>query len=440
MSIFWSFIIGAIIIIWFIRFGYQIGCKDMTYIPVAKTRKKWSLKNFFGEQVTYSGEKTGYKEILKIFGMALAVRLGIYLIGLVIIFIHSDAASFTFDDFLNSWNRWDTPHYIDIADKGYANCTENNQHLFLVFFPLYPWLLRLVHILIPDWELACLVLSTLAYAIGCCFFYAVLAEEYTKAIAYKTLVLLSVFPFSFFFGAMMTESLFFCLMAAGFYFIKKHNWLAVGITGIFCSLYRIQGLILLGVAGVEFLITYPPVTMYKEKRIKEFVKTVLTKGSFLLLIPTGTLIYLYINYRIEGNPFQFMIYQREHWYHNTTYFTNNLSEIITNLQNSDTTNTLRICIWIPELLLFLLAILLLIYGMPRHPLKYTAYLLVYTLVNYSVTFLISGGRYMTCAFPLFIIAGEFFERHPKIYQWVIAASAMLMAMYITGYFEWKQIM
>ena len=53
----------------------------------------------------------------------------------------------------------------------------------------------------------------------------------------------------------------------------------------------------------------------------------------------------------------------------------------------------------PELILFVIAIVLLAYGLTRHPLKYTAFLLVYTLVNYSVTFLISGGRYMSCAFP-----------------------------------------
>ena len=98
------------------------------------------------------------------------------------------------------------------------------------------------------------------------------------------------------------------------------------------------------------------------------------------------------------------------------------------------------CTWLPELLLFGLTVVLLIYGLTRHPLKYTAYLLVYTLINYSVTFLISGGRYMSCAFPLFIIGAEILDKHPKIYQWLVALSSMVMIIYLMGYFQWKQIM
>ena len=66
-------------------------------------------------------------------------------------------------------------------------------------------------------------------------------------------------------------------------------------------------------------------------------------------------------------------------------------------QFSDTT----LLIWYPELILFVVAAALLLYSLRTQPLKYSAYLLVYTLINYSVTFLISGGRYMLNALPLF---------------------------------------
>ena len=163
------------------------------------------------------------------------------------------------------------------SKKGYEGYVENGQHLFLVFFPLYPWLLRALHVVIRDWEIACLVLSCLAYAAGACFFYALVSEEYGKRIAWKSLVLLSVYPFSFFFGGMMTESLFLCTMMAGFYFVKKHNWLATGLTGILCSLCRVQGVLLFGVAGVEFFVYYKPFKMFKEKEGKEFIKLLFTK-------------------------------------------------------------------------------------------------------------------------------------------------------------------
>lgn len=445
MNVFWTLMIGCIILVWILRLGYQMGYGKSKVKPTAKSMaggssKRWNFCDLLQGQVHYTGERVNKKEIFTIFAAALAIRLAVYLVSLIIMYINSDETTFALSDFLSNWNRWDAPHYIEIASNGYADHVENGQHLFLVFFPLYPWLLKVVHVFIADWELACLALSSLSYAVGCCFFYATVSEEYNKSIAYKSIVLLSVFPFAFFFGAMMTESLFFCTMAMGLYFIKKHNWIAVGIVGIFCSLCRIQGVLIMGVAGVEFLLTYPVITMYREKRMKEFFKMVFTKGIFLLLTPIGNLIYFYINYKVEGNPFQFTIYQSEHWYHDTTYFTNALDEIGEKITNADTTNSAIMSIWLPELLLFVLVVVLLIYGLKRHPLKYTAYLLVYTLICYSVTFLISGGRYMSCAFPLFIIAGEILDRHPKVYQWIVALSAMAMGMYLTGYFAWKQIM
>lgn len=439
---------GLIIIIWFIRLGFQMGFQKKSPSTAKKTTgskkptgsfQKW-LDQLFHKQSSYSGEKANRREILEIFTMAILIRLAIYLVSFVYMFIASDETTFTVSNFLETWNRWDAPHYIEIAQNGYGKWESEGRHLFLVFFPLYPWMLRIIHLFISNWEAACLVLSSLSYAAGCCFFYATLSEEYSKSIAYKSIVLLSVFPFAFFFGAMMTESLFFCTISMGYYFIRKHNWLAVGLVGILCSLCRIQGVIIMGVAGVEFLITYPFFKMYREKRLKEFFHAVFTKGIFLLLAPVGNLIYLYINYRVEGNPFQFTVYQSEHWYHKTTYFTNCISEILSNIRNPETTNTLLMCIWLPELICFLLAVILLIYGLKRHPLKYTAFLLVYTLINYSVTFLISGSRYMNCAFPLFIISGEILDRHPKWYPWVTAVSAMLMTLYMIGYFQWKQIM
>lgn len=440
LSILLNLILGIIIVIWFIRLGFQMGLPGKTSKTTSDSGIKQRLYPLFRQQKEYAGETVTRKELFEIFAMAVLFRVLIYLFSLIYMYITSDANTFAASDFITTWKRWDAPNYIEIAQNGYGKWESEGRHLYLVFFPLYPWLLRIVHLFVPNWEVACLVLSSLSYAIGCCFFYATISAEYSKSIAYKSLILLSVFPFSFFFGAMMTESLFFCTISMGFYFIRKHNWLAVGLVGILCALCRIQGVIIMGVAGVEFLITYPFFQMYREKRIKEFFRAVFTKGIFLLLAPIGNLIYLYINYRVEGNPFQFSVYQYENWYHKTTWFTNCLQEILTNLRNPETTNTLIMSIWLPELICFVLAIALLIYGLKRHPLKYTAFLLVYTLINYSVTFLISGGRYMNCAFPIFMIGGEILDRHPKWFPWVVALSTMIMTIYMVGYFQWKQIM
>ncbi len=430
MSVVITAVVSIFIVAWFICFVYESG------VSMNSDKLKWLVK---GKKI-YEPYYVSKKDIVQVFAAALMVRIVVYIISVVYLYIFSDETTFAFSDFLSAWNRWDAPNYIDIANKGYAGCTENGQHLFLVFFPLYPWLLRALHLLITDWEVACLVLSTFAFALGACFFYAALSLEYGKSIAQKSLVLLSVYPFAFFFGGMMTESLFFCVMSAGFYFVRRHNWVAVGLIGILCTLCRVQGILLLGVAGVEFFVFYKPFLMVKQKQGLEFLKLLFTKGIWICTMFIGNIIYFYINYKIEGNPFQFSVYQKEHWYHGTTYFTNALEEIVSYAFGDSTTNTLKASIWLPELVLFIFTIVLLFYGLRRHSLKYTAFLFVYTLVNYSVTFLISGGRYMSCAFPLFIILGEFSNRHKKYYPWIIAFSSMLFIVYLAGFISWKQIM
>lgn len=396
--------------------------------------------NILANTFVPKGEKATKEEIVKVFLYALLFRIGIYIVGVVISMMFSEEIGFTFSDFLSSWNRWDSQHYIDLASKGYADCVENGQHLFLVFFPLCPWLLKIIHFIIRDWQLAFIMLSTIAYCVGAVFFYICISEEYGKKTAQRALTLVSVWPFAFFFGGMMTESLFFATLSIGFYFIKKHNWFAVGLTGLFCSLCRVQGILLLGVAGVEFLQTYSPVIMWKEKKIALFFKEVFTKGMYLLLIPVGNLIYFYLNYKVEGNPFKFQEYQKNHWNHEVTSFYKGFGDVWKYFKDAGTTNSMKMSIWMPEVIIVILVIVVLFYALKTQPLKYTAYLWVYTMVCYGVTFLISGGRYMLCALPIFIIAGDFFEQHERLYRLAVILSTAFMAVYMAGYFNGKQIM
>lgn len=145
-------------------------------------------------------------------------------------------------------------------------------------------------------------------------------------------------------------------------------------------------------------------TDYKGERLtKKDVLRVLFLAFLIrgLIYFASVLIYLYLglNYWVTGNAFQFTVYQKNHWYHTTTWFTNCVAEIMRYISGQVSNTTLLI--WYPELILFVVAAALLLYSLRTQPLKYSAYLLVYTLINYSVTFLISGGRYMLNALPLF---------------------------------------
>ena len=403
--------------------------------------KKYRISRFFQDATDYRGECLTRDDILRVLVFALMIRVVIYFASVFIYMVQSDflshATVFSLNDFLNLWNKSDARHYLDLAEKGYAACTEvtewsgREEHLFLVFFPLYPWFIRFVHLFVNNYAVAALAVSIISFCIGCVFFYGAVKEEYGTSIAEKSLTLLLLYPFSFFFGGIMTESLFFCLISAGFFYIRRHKWPVVGLIGILASLCRIQGVILLGVGMVEFLVSSQPIRMIHEKQFKDFLKRFFSEAVWLFLIPIGSLLYLWLNYQITGNAFQFTVYQKNHWYHTTTWFTNSITEIIRYIsgQASDTT----LLIWYPELILFLVAAGLFLYSLRTQPLKYSAYLLVYTLINYSVTFLISGGRYMLNALPLFFFTAALLDKHKMLYKLLCFASALLYGIYFTAF-------
>lgn len=74
----------------------------------------------------------------------------------------------------------------------------------------------LLSLFVNSYAVAAFAVSIISFCVGCVFFYGAVKEEYGASIAEKSLTLLLLYPFSFFFGGIMTESLFFCLISAGF--------------------------------------------------------------------------------------------------------------------------------------------------------------------------------------------------------------------------------
>lgn len=326
------------------------------------------------------------------------------------------------------WANWDGTHYLKLAELGYDGYIENGKHLFLVFFPLYPWLIRALHVIIPNYTICAYVVTNLAFAVGCAYLYALLANEYSKKVALRGVLLLSLFPFSFFFGAVRTESLFFLTSMASIYYIRKHRFLTASIFGALAALTRMHGLLLVIPAAVEIITYYKPFKQIKEKDYKQFWDLFLHKIMCLPIIAVGTISYLILNYRTTGNPFQFLIHQKEHWYQGSQYFTKTLETICSQINGVDLVKDG--VLWIPQLALFVFAFVVLIYGIRRVPATYSAYFFVYLFMNYSITWPLSCGRYMTCTIPMFLVLAESSRRHSYIYNTILVIFAMFMAIFI----------
>lgn len=138
---------------------------------------------------------------------------------------HDWSAMFT------AWERWDALWYLRIAAHGYSPNDGS-----AAFFPGYPLLVRDVGWLAGGrLLLAAYLVSSAALVIALVTVYRLTEYEFDTDLARRTVLLLCVFPTSFFFFAPYSESLFLALSAGALLSARRANWpvatvLAAGAT------------------------------------------------------------------------------------------------------------------------------------------------------------------------------------------------------------------
>ncbi|MCL2397354.1 MAG: hypothetical protein FWC93_04735 [Defluviitaleaceae bacterium] len=120
------FVIAASVIFWGVFFVSAISiCRQ------SLGRPNHSTHNFIAENSIHI--------YVKIVLFGLLVRLATLVLDW---FLLLAADGTTLADLFQSFNRWDAPHYLTIAEIGYS-WQEDGRNILLVFFPLYPYLIRL---------------------------------------------------------------------------------------------------------------------------------------------------------------------------------------------------------------------------------------------------------------------------------------------------------
>lgn len=368
------------------------------------------------------------RENVKLFCIALSFRVALLLLsGLILLFLAGNGETTSLRD---AWLQGDGYHYVQLVERGYSGYTENGEHLFLVFFPLYVWVTRAVNVLIGDAFLSGLTVSFLCYSGACVFVYRLAREELNRRAAQRAVVFLSVFPFSFFFGGMMTESLFLLTTSASLLYIRRHRWAAAGVWGMLAAMTRMHGVLMAAVAMIE-LFENLKVLEADGRGLKKRIFPVLRQLPFLCLPFLGTGVYLLLNYWVDGNPFAFVIHQ-QHWHQGFSWFSQTLQYVGENAFAWEDLST-RAAIWIPQLVLFVIFAALLALCWKKLPSMYTLYGFFYLVLNYSLSWLLSAGRYLSCGIPFFLFAALLTEKRPSLDKGLTAAMAALLGVYL---FAW----
>jgi hypothetical protein len=146
------------------------------------------------------------------------------------------------DELVNLLARWDTVFYYQIATDGYDWAPNTFLHQNVVFFPLYPLLMRWGGELLGGHPLlAGLIVSLASFGGAVMLLYRLASLELGHEYAVRVVVLMSTFPYALFYSAVYTESLFLLETVGAFYAMRRGYLWRTAICGVAAGLTRPNG-------------------------------------------------------------------------------------------------------------------------------------------------------------------------------------------------------
>ena len=166
--------------------------------------------------------------------------------------------SFPDHNWIDAFVRWDSFWYQAIVDPhprflpvGYSHAN---------FFPLYAWVSWIVALpfrMFLDLEHAFfaggLIVSSISFVLGLKAVERVALKVAGEEVANRTMWLIALFPFSFFFTAVYADALYFCLCAWSLALALDGRWYAACAIAVLASFTRIPGIALFPALGLEYL-------------------------------------------------------------------------------------------------------------------------------------------------------------------------------------------
>lgn len=146
------------------------------------------------------------------------------------------------NELVNLQARWDTDFYHQIATTGYRWDPSLFLHQNVVFFPLYPLLMRWGGALLGGHPLfAGTLISLVAFGAAITLLYRLAALELGEERAWPVILLVSTYPYAVFYSAVYTESLFLFLTVGAFYAMRRRHLVAAALAGVAAGLTRPNG-------------------------------------------------------------------------------------------------------------------------------------------------------------------------------------------------------
>lgn len=315
------------------------------------------------------------------------------------------------------WNVWDAPHYISIAEHGYQ--IEGDPANFIVFLPLLPLLIYLSNLLFHiNFLIGGYLVSFVATIILAVMLYKLFLLDYSKSIALYAVLVLFIFPTSFFLHIPYTESIFILLSVSAFYFIRKKLLLIGFIFAGLATFTKIAGLALLPAILIEIL-------FFNEKfRQKSFYSKFIILFFGLIIVISGFLIYLFINYYLWKDFFYFSIVQKQHWYVSFAPLGQGLVNAYNNVFLRQGLE--KFMLGYAQIIAFILGFIMSFYVLFKVRLSYGIYSVLVLFISYSMSFWLSMPRFILSLFPMYIVIALFFRYRIFKFFWILFSTILLI--------------
>lgn len=206
--------------------------------------------------------------------------------------------------FWEQFTRFDSGWYYQIARYGYSFVPGGpsvgvGKPGKIAYFPLYPLLTRYAGRLFGraplDVYLGGVLVSWLSFSAAMVVLYHLARLDLPPRQARRAVLLTAIFPFSFFFGLVYTESLFLLLAVTACYAFRTRRWMTGAVAGGLATATRVNGILILPVLA---WLAWRAATPTLRDRARA--------AAALLFVPAGVVAYSFFVYRLSGNPFEWV--------------------------------------------------------------------------------------------------------------------------------------
>lgn len=269
------------------------------------------------------------RDFFRLLAIFLVWRLGLLLVGVAagIFFKFEPTFVYTADrevglnlpQWLASWANFDGVHYLSIARDGYQSA-----RLIQAFFPVYPLLIKFFSSG-KYFMLSGFMISNLASLLLFYVWFKLLQDKLGRKEAWFGVLLLMLFPTSFYFGAVYTESLFFLLALSAFRAVDRKKWRQAALLIALTSATRVVGVILVPILILELFMQENKLetggdlwNKVRNEKLSlfadQFFKFIIKKRRKIALLASGSiglLAYMFYLNRFFGDALLFLHVQNE---------------------------------------------------------------------------------------------------------------------------------